>query len=153
LSFVTTRPPPSSTLLPYTTLFRSEVFGSVLAEVTHAHPLGDRHPRSPDIGLLDDLGPALGDHLALGAGLVDGQCTARLAHQVLGPRRLLAPDDPEAAVGPFVPDGDHIRPALFVDGGQPGEHRLLEECGHLVFGEPPDLAPPALVTHALPFLL
>src|SRR5690606_41752246 len=43
-----------------------EVLGSVLAEVTHAHPLGDRHPRSPTIGPPALPGPALGDTLPLG---------------------------------------------------------------------------------------
>src|SRR6185312_9389489 len=53
-----------------------EVLRSVLTEVAEAHALGHGHPFTVQAGLLDDLCPALRQHLALAAVLVDGDRAA-----------------------------------------------------------------------------
>src|SRR5438874_9179759 len=55
------RPPPNSTLFPYTTLFRSlvhELLGAVVHACPHAHLLQERHQSLVAIGVI------IGEHLA-----------------------------------------------------------------------------------------
>src|SRR5579884_293854 len=125
---------------------RRQVARAVLAQVPDRHPLRDPHPATAQVGLLHQPGPALGDHLALRPHLVDADRAARVPLQVARPDRTGAGDHPPALAVPLVPDRDHVGPSLLVQAGQAHEMTLGQEALHLLPLQPPDLAPPALVS-------
>src|SRR5437764_1367748 len=86
---------------------RLQVGRAVLAEVAVAHAGCDRDPFAADVGALHQLGLAAAQHLAEVLRLLDDKVDAGIVGEVLGPARVLAWDEPEVAVSPFVPaDGD-----------------------------------------------
>src|SRR5688572_31118872 len=71
------RPPPRSTLFPYTTLFRSGIEGGL--EPLHEREIGGREDERHEVGLLEPDAVLAGDRAAdLGADLHD--LGARLHH-------------------------------------------------------------------------
>src|ERR1700722_10827760 len=110
-----------------------QIFRAVLAEKTHRHAVGDvealtlHRSRTED----DFSFPLRGDPLVGPAVLRARNADVWIFLDVPNPGRALARDDPEGLTVPFLPDRGHVRHAVFVNGGDPRNHRLGQKFFHL----------------------